>query len=85
MIPAINSPILLAVGVFLCAGMLWQAAGPRENRLWNVLGAAGWGLVAVTAFTNGITQIGIAVAALAVFAVGIVIRWLDPGELPKPR
>lgn len=76
---------MLAAGVFLCAGMLWKAAESGENRLWNVVGAAGWGLLAASAFTDGIAQIGLAVVSLGVFLLMVFARRDGSSELSQVR
>ena len=83
MIPEIGSLVLLVASAFVAAGMLWRAAGSSENQAWNLIGALGWGLLAVSTFTNGFVEIGIAAVALAVLLVGVVVRWFGPDELPR--
>lgn len=74
MIPTFPDVVLLAAALFLAVGMTWKAIQSRENRIWNAVGALGWGLLALSTFTDGLVQIGIAIGSVVVFVLGIALR-----------
>lgn len=74
MISTVTEPILLIATGFVALGMLWKTVRSRENRVWHAIGATGWGLLALSVFTDGFVQIGILGIGLLVFVAAIVLQ-----------
>lgn len=72
--------IFLSICLVVAGGMTWSAVRrSREQRLWHALGATGWGILALSGFTDGTVELAIIAVALVVFGVGILIRQTNFG------